>query len=242
MNSVFSQSRTQGVMLTYAGNDLRVLASFNDGIRTPNTDYVSAAEADYGFTGRIDWKWDGDWKQCEEFTSWKGSKYFGAAGAALHYQEGGGTFGANAGGTAASTTNTDIAIGTADVMIKGDGWNVYSAVVYRSTSGPAIPTSEDFGFLVQGGWFIRPQWELFARYDVVLPDDDRSANESFNTISFGANKYISPDSHALKLTLEALWFLDAQSAGIVGASTLTGVLASTERNQLAFRVQMQLAF
>ena len=242
MNATFSQSRSQGVMVSYAGSDMRFMASFNDGIRTPNVDFVSSTEADFGFTGRLEWKWDGDWKQYEEFTSWRGSKYFGAVGGAAHYQEGGGTFGANSAGTAVSTSNTDIFLGTGDVMIKGNGWNVYSAVVYRSTAGPTVLTFADYGFLVQGGWFVGPQWELFARYDVVLPDDDRTNDESFNTISFGANRYISPDSHAAKLTIEGLWFLDAQSAGIVTPSSLTGVLASSERNQFALRVQLQLVF
>ncbi len=242
MNSVFSQSRTQGVMLTYAGQDTRIMASFNDGIRTPNLDYVATSEGDYGVTARAEYKIDGDWKQYEEFTSWKDSKYFGAVGGAIHYQEGGATLS----GTG-RTTNTDIVLSTVDAMAKGNGWNAYTALVYRRTatngSVPTPQTLEDIGFLVQGGWFVGPKWELFARYDLVMPDNERALDASFSTITFGANKYISPSSHAVKLTLDAQWFLDNQSAqGLVTQNTLTGVLSSTERNQIALRAQLQLAF
>jgi hypothetical protein len=239
MNGVFTQSRSQGLMLTYAGQDVRVLGSFNDGIRTPNVDFVGPTEGDFGATVRGEFKWGGDWKQYDEFTSWIGSKFFGAVGAAIHYQEGGAT---GATGPTSATNNTDTLLGTIDVMSKGDGWNVYAAFVARTISGPTVADFADFGFLIQAGKFVAPQWELFARYDVVIPDSDRATDDAFNTITVGANRYISPDSHAVKLTLALLFFPNETTTGIVTQSTLAGVLTSSEKNQVAAQAQLQIAF
>src|SRR5262249_22752883 len=116
MNSVFTQSRTQGVQVMYSGDSVRFFGMFNDGIRNANLDYTAAGEADYGFTGRVDYKWDGDWKQYDEFTSFPDSKYFGAVSGSAHYQTGGDTVG---------TTDLEIFQVAGDVMVKANGWNLY---------------------------------------------------------------------------------------------------------------------
>ncbi|MBX3377823.1 MAG: hypothetical protein KF678_12565 [Phycisphaeraceae bacterium] len=241
MNAVFSQGRTQGAMLIYTAPTQRVSFAATDGLRTPNTDYVAPSEADFALTGRYEYKIDGDWKQYEEFTSFPDSKYFGALGAALHYQEGGDSFATGVG----RTDNINIWQATVDAMAKGNGWNVYTAAVFRQRETVAATrvSRDDFGFLIQGGYFFRPQWELFARYDVVIPDGRRTLDRTFNTITIGANKYISPRSHALKFTVDVQWFLDRQNAqDLVTENTSTGVLRSTDDNQLALRAQLQLVF
>lgn len=244
MNGVYSQSRTQGLMLTYTGQHMRVMGSFNDGIRTPNIDFTSNTEADYGATGRIEFKGDGEWKQYEEFTSFPNSKYFSAFGAGLHWQDGGDSFGT---GTITNTTdNIDIWEVTADAMAKGNGWNAYAAAVWRQRENKTLsPTStfDDIGFLVQAGKFVGAKWELFARWDLVLPDNRRILDGAFNTITIGANKYISPGSHAVKLTIDGQWFVNRQSdQNIATQSTLSGLLSSNESGQIAIRAQLQIAF
>lgn len=232
-NSVFTQSRTQGVQFMFTGDSVRFTGCFNDGIRNANLDYTAAAEADYGFTGRVDYKWDGEWKQHDEFTGFPESKYFGAAGLAAHYQIGGDTV---------ATNDVEILQVTGDVMIKGNGWNVFGAGVIKTTNGAAVQTFTDWGFLVQGGYFFTPQWEGFARLDTILPDTDRGANDTFTTLTFGANKYISPNSHAVKLTIDLEWFLAKQSQSIAPVSSLTGLLASSKSSQFAVQGQIQFVF
>lgn len=241
MNAVFSQGRTQGVMAVYTAPTQRFAASINDGIRTPNVDFVGSSEADFGLTGRFEQKIDGDWKLYDDFTGFPDGKYFGALGVALHYQEGGDSFATGVG----RTDNINVWLATVDALAKGNGWNVYAAGVFRQREVVAASrvARDDFGFLIQGGWFIRPQWELFARYDVVIPDGRRTLDRRFNTITVGANKYISPRSHAVKFTVDVQWFLDRQNAqDLVTESTLTGVLRSTDENQIAVRAQLQLVF
>jgi hypothetical protein len=232
-NSVFSQSRSQGVQLSHEGEQLRVFAAFTDGVRTTNSDYTSMAEADWAVTGRAEWKWAGEWKQARDFTSFQGAPFFGMLGGAAHVQSGGDTVG---------TADAELFEATLDVSVEGSGWNVYAAGIYRNADPGDGDTLADMGFLVQGGVFVAPQWELFGRYDVVLPDDDRPADDSFRTVTAGANYYVVPASHAAKFSADVEFFLDAQEGSIAPASTLTGLLASDEDSQWALRLQMQLVY
>lgn len=234
-NSVFSQSRSQGVMVTYSGDSLRAMGAFSDGLGSRNTDYTATTEADRALTGRAEFKWDGDWKQYDEFTGWRNGAYFGAVGAAAHFQEGGHTVG---------TVRNNLLECTADVMIKGAGWNVYAAGIWRDQQPPSAvgARTDDFGFIAQVGGWVGPRWELFARYDVVIPDKDRSNSQTFNAFTIGGNRYLVPESHAAKLTIDLIWFPNQQSQGIVAPSTLTGVLAGSRENQVAFQAQLQIVF
>lgn len=232
-NSVFTQSRSQGLLLAYTGDNVRGMFGFGDGLGSRNTDYTAATESDYAVTGRAEYKWAGDWKQYDEFTAFKNTPYFGAVGGALHFQTGGHTVGTSHGNTWE---------GTVDAMAKGNGWNAYVAGIGRSSNVTNGIQYRDFGFLAQVGAFVGPKWELFGRYDVIIPDGDRTANDSFNTFTIGANRYFIPESHAIKLTLNVLYFADEQSAGLAPASTLTGVLASSEASQWAFQAQIQFMF
>jgi hypothetical protein len=233
-NSVFSQGRSQGVQFSHEADAFRVFAAFSDGVRTNNTDYTSMSEADWAVTGRAEWKWAGEWKQAKDFTSFQGSPFFGMLGGAAHYQSGGDTIG---------TSDVDLFEVTADVSVEGSGWNVYAAGVVRNSDPSGGGDSlTDWGFLVQGGFFVAPDWELFGRYDIVVPDDDRTTDDNFNTVTLGVNHYFVPESHAAKFSADVLLFLDQQSNSIAGASTLTGLLPSDQDSQWALRLQMQLVF
>jgi hypothetical protein len=233
VNSVFTQSRSQGVQLSTEQQQVRFAAAFSDGLSTKNTDFTSSSEADWALTGRVEWKWSGEWKQAKDFTSFPESPFFGMVGGAAHFQSGGDTF---------ATSDTDVFEGTVDVSVEGSGWNVYAAGIYRRVEPATGSDVDDWGFLAQGGIFVGPKWELFARYDIVVPDSDRMTSDDFSTVTFGANDYLMQDSHAAKFTVDFEWFLDKQSQSIAPASTLTGLLASDKDSQWNIRAQMQLLF
>lgn len=236
VNTVFTQARSQGVQLEYEGEKFRAAGAFTDGLNTLNTDFDSTSEADYALTARAEVKFAGDWKQFNDFTSWRESKLGVMLGGALHWQDGGETGG---------TVDTEVFEYTADLSVTGSGWNAYAAFVGRSTDPAGGQDADDYGFLVQGGVFVTDKTELFARYDVVIPDDDRSGgSDEFNTITAGVNHYFVPKSHAAKLTVDVSYFLDAQSesASLVSRSTATGVLPDAADGQIAARVQFQLLF
>jgi hypothetical protein len=233
-NSVFSQGRSQAVQLSHEADAFRVFAAFGDGLRTNNSDYTSSAEADWAVTGRAEWKWAGEWKQAKDFTNFQGAPFFGMLGGAAHFQSGGDTIG---------TSDVDLFEVTADASVEGSGWNLYAAGMVRNSDPSGGGDSvTDWGFIVQGGFFVSPDWELFGRYDVVVPDDDRSTGDNFSTVTLGVNHYFVPESHAAKFSADVLLFLDQQSDSIAGSSTLTGLLPSDADSQWAVRLQMQLVF
>ena len=246
MNETFNQDRSQGVQLAYAADNVRFTGMVSDGFNTDNTAYYTAAESDVALTGRIDVKFgDASWKTFKDFTSFREGATGGMVGAAVHWQTMGETANTTTfppGGSA--PTDMDTLTYTVDGSYEGGGWNLYGAFVGRSTETTGSADYDDFGALVQGGVFVTEATELFARWDAVLPDDDRAAGEDFHTITFGANHYFFPGSHAAKLTADVQWFLDNQteSGDIVRVNEGIGLAPGSEDDQISFRIQMQLLF
>lgn len=234
VDRVFNAGRTQGVALASTGDEFRWWVAASDGVVALNSDIESGAEADFAFTARGEWKIEGLWEQFGDLTSFPGGTRGILLGAAGHYQSGGETVG---------TADMDVLAFTADAAIEGDGWNVYGSAHWMNIDAAGGSDTDDFGFLLQGGYFLNESWEAFARYDVVLPDDDRAGSpDEFSTITVGANHYFIPESHAVKFTADVQVFLDEQASSIVMPSTLYGVLESGDSGQFTLRIQMQLMF
>lgn len=242
-NNVFTQTRSQGVELSYTQADYRLLGAFTDGLQTLNTtfDGTSGTEADWAFTLRGEYRWGaGDWARYKDFTSWRGDEFGAVVGVGAHWQGGGDTNPAN---TAA--TDRRILQITADAQLEGNGWNAFASGTYRVLDLRGMDTLDDFGFLIQGGIFVSEQAELFARWDSVIPDSDRGANDDmFNTITAGVTYYVSPKSHVAKFTADVLYYIDSQadSSSVVSASTSVPLLASPDDGQFGVRVQFQIVF
>ncbi|VAX41688.1 hypothetical protein MNBD_PLANCTO03-2106, partial [hydrothermal vent metagenome] len=179
----------------------------------------------------------------KDFTSFRGGAAGGMVGGAVHWQTAGNTGNTETfSGTPA--TETDMLTYTLDVSYEGSGWNLYGAFVGRNTETAGSPDYDDFGALLQGGIFISAQTELFSRWDAVFPDDSRSSGEDFHTLTFGANHYFFPGSHAAKLTADVQWSLDDQvgSGSVVKVNEGIGLLPTTGDDQISFRLQMQVLF
>lgn len=233
MDTAFAESYSQGVEFGYQGENMRVFADVTDGLKTTSTDFTRAAEADYALTGRVEYKWAGkDWKWSNDFTSFRGSGYSAFAGLAGHWQAGGDTGG---------TTDVDFFQGAIDTQVEGDGWNLFAAGLWRHSQRAGAASTDDFGAILQGGVFVTEQTELFARWDAIFPDSSRG--DPFHVATFGANYYVSPKSHALKITFDVGYFFNSTNATSLAAqSTATGVLADSEGGQWLLKGQMQVLF
>lgn len=237
-NTIFTLARVQGVEVSRQGESVRFAAMINDGTGTINTPFNSTAEADYGLTGRVEWMWAGNnWKRFDDFTSWADEEtYAGLGGVAVHYQSGGETGG--------PTADMDSLTITGDVSVEGKGWNVFASAAYRHAETAGAPDLDVWGLLVQGGIFVADQWELFARYDVVVPDTDAGNDEPFHTVCAGFTYYVSPKSHAAKLTCDLLYYINDQatSSSVVSVNSGSNLLADTEGDQFGVRVNFQILF
>ncbi|NUQ67413.1 MAG: hypothetical protein HUU18_03920 [Phycisphaerales bacterium] len=237
-HAAFTLSRTQGVELSWQGESFRIAGMINDGAGALNTPFNATGEADFGITGRAEWMWAGNnWKRFDDFTSWKGEEgYAGMAGFAAHYQSGGETGG--------PTADMDMVQVSGDVSVEGNGWNAHASATYRNTEAAGSPDLDAWGVLVQAGVFISDQWELFARYDGVFADNGGAGDDGFNTVTFGTNYFVSPNSHAAKFVADVCYYLDdvAGSSAMISPNGRLGLLSDAEGDQVAFRAHFQIIF
>jgi hypothetical protein len=247
MNEVFNQDRSQGIQLEWHNDNFRILGAFTDGFYTDNTDFTSGMEADFALTGRIEYNTTGDWARYKDFTSWRSADKIGLIfGGAGHWQSEGDTGGT---GPLASGGDAEYWALTGDIGVEGKGWNLFGSVVWSNVDIDGGVDADNWAFNIQGGVFITNKDELFARWDMIFPDDDLTStdDDDFTTITFGWNHYFVEESHAAKFTLDLLWYLEA--TGDFGGSTFadtasTGInlLESDDDDQWGIRAQFQLLF
>lgn len=242
---IFGQQRSQFADLKYQNDDVRFIGTFSDGFRSINSEF-NADPADWALTGRAEWKLAGEWKQLvDEYRSPRGGEYAGVLGGAIHFEQGP--------NRVSGVDEQGLFAWTADILTKGDGWNIMLAGVgYHAQDEAGITGADfdDYGGLVQGGYHVTEDIELVARFDAIFPDDDRDANSTFNTITGGFNYYLY--GQAAKFQLVVIWFLDdtadtrAGNFGNTGGrnptSALFGALPASEDGQLAIMAQWQLLF
>ncbi len=231
-NNVFTLSRSQGLELGYSAAQWRFMADFSDGAGAANTEFNSATEADWSITARAEFMAMGnDWNRWQDLTSWKDADsnalLIGIAG---HYQTSGRT-GDGTDGVDQKNGGNNFFAYTADVSFEGMGWNVFGAVVGRhfDSNADGQPKLNDFGWVLQGGVFVTDQVELFARYNGVLADKDRKiadGRRSQHWITAGANYYVSPRSHAFKITGDIVWAL-SKTAGQTTLGNVSSTSAGT---------------
>lgn len=240
LNSIFTLQRVQGVQVMYTAEQFRAYGMFSDGSElfpasgSANSDFNNDP-SDFALTGRVEFLASGDWKQFDQFTSWRGSSNALMIGGALHWQDASREF-----LNGVQRPNNELFAYTLDVSWMADGWNLYGAFVGSSVDVDGGPTVDNYGFLIQGGVFVSDDWELFARWDMVFGDDDIFANDEYTEITLGANYYIH--KHAAKFTIDLVWALDETAGAPANTSTGRGMLDSGEEDQFAIRAQFQLVF
>ena len=260
VNAVFNQGRSQGIVLWYESDDWRFTGAFSDGFNSANSDITAnkgltitydpittditnatlgGGESDYALTARGEWKWAGNWDDFKDFTSAAGQEYSGLIGAAFHWE--GGEAGALDPIGDPIRVDYHMYAWTVDASLEGDGWNAFASYV-----GAKLDADDadyvDHGFVVQGGFVIPDSdWEIFGRWDSIIPDGDRGGDDTFNTLTFGTNYYV--DGHAAKFTFDVQWHFDeGTSTDLVGTNTGIGYILDDEDNQVVLRGQFQLLF
>jgi len=254
VNEFFTGGYTQGVAFGYTSDQIAFTAGFTDGAATANSPYnfqaVGNLEADFGLTGRLDWKIQGDWAQFQDMTSFRGSNVGARLGGGIHYQHMGETNPSFA--ATGAPLAEDAFLYTVDGAYEADGWNIYAAFVgnhveFQGATG--FSDQDDFGVVVQGGVFLTNDFELFGRYDGLFLDDTApgrttAADDSLNFLTVGGNYYFVPESHAAKFTGDIVFsFNDTlpNGGGLLPSNT-TGVLGDATDGEVLLRLQMQLVF
>jgi hypothetical protein len=235
-NSVFTMARSQGIGIGWQNDKVRLGADITDGTNNLNTSWDSPKEADFAINGRAEWMFAGkDWKRFSDFTSWRGAEYAGLIGAAFDYE----SYGDTGGGAA----DKSLMKAAADVSVEGGGWNAFAAVLWQQNDPDSGEESEAVGVVAQAGVFVTEQVEVFGRYDGIYPNEIAGPDD-FNTATVGANYYLSPNSNAVKLSADVIYYFDpeADCAIVPAPSTTLNLLPDSEGDQVAFRIQLQVVF
>lgn len=265
-NEYFNQGYSQGIMLGFRNDTFSFHGAFSDGVGSALTPFnaggrgLSGAapfEADWALTARLDVKFEGDWERFDDFTSWRGDDMAFRAGAAIHWEEANNTNPS----AAAAASDYELFLYTIDAAIEGNGWNAFAAFVGASSevgTGAGAFDSDDYAAIVQAGIFITDQCEVFGRWDALFMDNTArgfaaGSDDDFHFLTFGANYYVVPQSHAAKITVDTVWSLNTTAPNLTGSGTVNGtgglpdarftqVLGDGDDGEFLLRAQLSVAF
>ena len=232
----FSVKRAEQIQLQYNNERLRVAVAFSDGANTGFSDYDSSwmdfdedfddspYDAEYAFTGRVDYQLLGDdWNGLKQ-TSAQGldtEQALAFIGAAAHYERNEDDFG-------------DPVFGwTIDGSYQTGPLGLFAAVMGVHSDGDDSDVDQ-YGFLAEGGYMVNEQVEPFVRWEYLDYDDD---GDELQAVTAGVNYYVR--GHAAKFTGDVVWVYD----GGVGSNSGLGLASSgDDDDQVVFRGQFQLLF
>ena len=228
LNEYFTGGCTQGIAVDYLGDQFHFVASYNDGVNTDNTAWI-ARDTEFSMTGRAEILFQGTWDQFRDFTSWEGEETGFMLGGALHYER-------EEYGTILDVDELEIFLVTIDASLEFGGANLFGAFMYRSLDDDAAIDFDQYGFLIQGGFFLNEDWELFGRYEFA--DLDMEGVDDANIFTLGVNRYWA--KHGLKWTTDLGFGIDS----VPTTESVTGWRADSvaEDGQIVFRTQLQLTF
>lgn len=227
VNEFFTGGRSQYLAADYLGEQFHFTACISDGANNPNSAW-SNYDTEWALTGRVEVLFAGNWDQFKDFTSWQGEEFGFMLGAAAHYQSA-------EYGTAAND-EIEVFLGTIDASAEFGGGNLFASLIYRNMDNDAAIDSDQYGLVVQGGFFLNEDWELFGRWEWA--DLDTNGVDDLNIFTVGLNKYWA--EHTVKWTSDVGFGIDS----VPFTSNITGWRADTaeEDGQVVFRTQLQLMF
>ncbi|MFW6060912.1 MAG: porin [Phycisphaeraceae bacterium] len=239
VHDTFTLNYTEGVMLSYNAGRFRLAGMVNDGANGDRTDFHEDA-VDVAFSGRAVARLAGDWGQLKDpAVAWAGDDTGLFLGGGVHYQ---------VGETGEDMINGDFLRWTADATFESNGFGVLAALYGNHTDMDAGTDFDDYGLLVEAGYFLVPdEIQPFVRYELILQDDARpdvaagNSDEETSLITAGVNWY--QRKHSAKFTADVVYGLDPLRS-IVNTSSGLGLRtdAPEEDGQVAFRAQYQLTF
>jgi hypothetical protein len=183
MNTLFTTGWTQGIELDWNNDSLRAMISYNDGANNANLGSISGTNvfgvtgdnlgvgfAQWAFTGRGEWKPFGSWQQFNDFSSMRGEASGLLLGAAVNWQRGG--------QQDVAVTTTDVTPGSGNAEATFLTWTVDATwelggaslfAAWAMNTAYDLPSGNQsintYGAVVQGGYFVSDNVELFARWE-----------------------------------------------------------------------------
>lgn len=220
---------SQAVELNYETECVQALIGYSDGFQSKNTNFQDPSDptgnlttpnsSNFGVYARLQYKVFGDWKSYQDFTSMGNKKDLLVFAAAMDWTQQG---------------DSNIIRHVFDVQYETGPIGLFGAFVGRYNDKGSSDDIWDWAALIQAGYMLNKQWELFARYDLLevdgRPDDSES---TFHEITLGVNYFIYKHT---KVTVDFLWLPSGAPSNIDSI----GILANDGEAEYVFRAQFQL--
>ncbi|MEX2388326.1 MAG: porin [Phycisphaeraceae bacterium] len=227
----FGAGRSSGVQLKHNMGPVRLAFMVSDGAGENYVGFQNTS-THLGLSGRADVKLAGEWGQLSNFGAWEGEGFAAFLGAAAHFDE-----------RMDDAIVDDQLRWTVDTTVKMNHIGLYGAVagLHDTKVAEGAEKFEDLGLLVQGSYMFDDRFEPFARYERLMPDSSRDADD-VGLLTLGANYYFK--GHAAKLTSDVVWVMDPLDGTFRGGSNGLGLLTDEagEDDQFVWRTQFQLLF
>ena len=208
VNTLFSTGWTQGLQANWNNDNLRVMASYNDGANNANLGSVAGTNQgntgtggvgnggvgfdSWAFTGRAEFMAFGNWAQFDQMTSMRGQAAGLLVGGGINWQRGGQDYVATVppatGSNVAANGNADATFfsWTVDATWQLGGANLYGAWVMNTTYGQPNAQANiiGYGLVVQGGYFITDAIELFGRWEWMSTSNTNNNSVATDNVEF----------------------------------------------------------
>jgi len=229
VNDAFSAGRAQGLRLGWQNEQFKVEAFYGDALRanatapyavtsgatgplnaggalgvaaSQNTGF-NANQSDYAFATRIEWKPLGEWKQFRDMQSYRGEGQgfmLGLAGYAEQVDSVPSANGATPDVILSATADASIDFGGAHLFAYGIVRNVSLQSPQAVRAGGTGDELDQWGAVIQGGYFVTDDIEAFARYEIGNTDTDRyrtqatallASGEDLSVVTIGMNWWLA---------------------------------------------------
>jgi hypothetical protein len=226
VNYIFTGSYSDGLLVQYANDMIRVTGMYNNGIGTGGSAAL-VPDTDIAFAVRAEWLASGTWQQFNEYTSPQGEEMGILVGGAFQYQ------------TAEADTpglDIDFFLGTIDCSAQFGGGNVYGALIFANIDPAAASQVQPWAFQIGGGWYLHENWEIFGRYEFA--DTDDLTADDLSIITLGVNGYFHGQN--AKWSTDVGFGLETVNFSV----PVTGWAIDSAGNdgQFVLRTQLQLYF
>ncbi|MEZ0266035.1 MAG: porin [Phycisphaerae bacterium] len=224
------ETHVQGVELLYdngTDGNVQALVGFTDGFNSKNSNFqdpgTSSNPFDFGIEARVNYKFFGDWKSYSDMTAMGNKRDLLVVGAGFDWSQGG---------------DQDVVRHAVDAQYESGPLAVLAAYYGRWTQNVTGGGDDryDWGVMIQAGYMINAQYELFGRWSMTHLDDDFVTGDSeFCELAIGFNYYIR--GQAAKITVDVTWLPNGSPTDLTGL----GILGNEGEDQFLIRGQFQLA-
>jgi len=230
-DATFALGVANGFQAHYQAKQQRFWLALSDGSAAAKA-AASEEQSDLALSGRWEYQLNGsDWSVWSDIIGRKGHSQGVLLGLGGVYQF-----------EKDQSTLDRIAQLNADISFNGDGYQAILATSWTRHEPRAGNSYNNYGMLVQGGYFITDHTQIYAQYNLISPGDQPGELETFHSIGAGINYFPFAWTNRWKFSGEIAYMFDTLNKTIVAPSSSLGWLESDKAGQTYLRFQAQFGF